>query len=84
MEFLASDDALDLPDRIEEVNAKRLDAQINEKTFIAVLFRKNRFYEGKTISPIVTQGCVVSVISCLAPSKEPNSASSRKSQLGQN
>ena len=50
MEFLASDDALDLPDRIEEVNAKRLDAQINEKTFIAVLFRKNRLYEGKTIS----------------------------------
>ena len=40
MEFLASDEALDLPDRIEEVNAKRLDAQINEKTFIAVLFRK--------------------------------------------
>ena len=40
MEFLASDDALDLPDRIEEVNAKRLDVQINEKTFIAVLFRK--------------------------------------------
>ena len=40
MEFLASDDALDLPDRIEEVNAKRLDAQINEKTFIAVLFRE--------------------------------------------
>ena len=41
MEFLSSDEALDLPDRIEEVNAKRLDAQINEKTFIAVLFRKN-------------------------------------------
>ena len=41
VEFLASDEALDLPDRIEEVNAKRLDAQINEKTFIAVLFRKN-------------------------------------------
>ena len=40
MEFLASDDALDLPDRIEEINAKRLDVQINEKTFIAVLFRK--------------------------------------------
>ena len=40
MEFLSSDEALDLPDRIEEVNAKRLDAQINEKTFIAVLFRK--------------------------------------------
>jgi len=37
-EFLASDEALDLPDRIEEVNAKRLDVQINEKTFIAVLF----------------------------------------------
>ena len=42
MEFLASDEALDLPDRIEEVNAKRLDAQINEKTFIAVLFRKTK------------------------------------------
>ena len=42
-EFLASDEALDLPDRIEEVNAKRLDVQINEKTFIAVLFRKNPF-----------------------------------------
>ena len=42
MEFLASDDALDLPDRIEEVNAKRLDVQINEKTFIAVLFRKSQ------------------------------------------
>ena len=46
MEFLASDEALDLPDRIEEVNAKRLDAQINEKTFIAVLFRKNGLLSG--------------------------------------
>ena len=48
MEFLASDEALDLPDRIEEVNAKRLDAQINEKTFIAVLFRKNGLLSGHT------------------------------------
>ena len=49
MEFLASDDALDLPDRIEEVNAKRLDVQINEKTFIAVLFRKSQLILTETI-----------------------------------
>ena len=49
MEFLASDDALDLPDRIEEVNAKRLDVQINEKTFIAVLFRKSQLILTETL-----------------------------------
>ncbi len=40
VDFLSSPKALDLPDRIEEVNAKRLDKLINEKIFIAVLFCK--------------------------------------------
>ena len=36
--FLSSPEALDLPDHIEEVNAKQLEGLIEEKTFVAVFF----------------------------------------------
>jgi hypothetical protein len=42
VEFLSSSEALDLPDKIEEVNAKRLELLILEKIFIAVLFCKTK------------------------------------------
>ena len=38
MNFLSSPEALDLPDHIEEVNAKQLEGLIEEKTFVAVFF----------------------------------------------
>jgi len=38
MEFLASPEAMELPDAIEEVNAKQLDVLVQEKQFVAVLF----------------------------------------------
>ena len=41
MEFLSGDEALDMPDRIEEVNAKHLESLIGERLFMAVLFCKN-------------------------------------------
>ena len=37
-DFLSGPDALDLPDKIEEVNAKQLEKLINEKLFMAVFF----------------------------------------------
>ena len=40
MEFLASPEAMELPDAIEEVNAKQLDVLVQEKQFVAVLFCK--------------------------------------------
>ena len=38
LDFLSSPEALDLPDHIEEVGAKQLEALIEDKTFVAVLF----------------------------------------------
>ena len=38
MDFLASPEALELEDQIEEVNAKQLDKLVNEKQFVAVFF----------------------------------------------
>ena len=40
MDFLASPEALDLPDHIEEVGGKQLEALIEERTFVAVFFCK--------------------------------------------
>ncbi len=40
MDFLASPEAMELPDAIEEVNAKQLDKLVTEKMFVAVLFCK--------------------------------------------
>ena len=40
MDFLASPEAMELPDQIEEVNAKQLDKLVTEKMFVAVLFCK--------------------------------------------
>ena len=45
MDFLASPEAMELPDQIEEVNAKQLDKLVQEKMFVAVLFCK--FLGGK-------------------------------------
>lgn len=38
MDFLASPEALELEDQIEEVNAKQLDKLVQEKQFVAVFF----------------------------------------------
>ena len=40
MDFLASPEAMELPDQIEEVNAKQLDKLVQEKMFVAVFFCK--------------------------------------------
>ena len=40
LEFLTSLEAMDLPDRIEEVNAKILDKIVEDTDFVAVLFCK--------------------------------------------
>lgn len=40
LEFLTSLDAMDSPDRIEEVNAKILDKIVKEEEYVAVLFCK--------------------------------------------
>ncbi|XP_037785397.1 uncharacterized protein LOC119581125 [Penaeus monodon] len=41
LEFLTSLEAMELPDQIEEVNAKILDKIVEEQEFVAVLFYKN-------------------------------------------
>lgn len=40
LDFLTSLEAMDLPDRIEEVNAKILEKIVQETDFVAVLFCK--------------------------------------------
>lgn len=40
LEFLTSLEAMDLPDRIEEVNARILEKIVQETDFVAVLFCK--------------------------------------------
>lgn len=44
LDFLTSLEAMDLPDRIEEVNAKILAKIVEETDFVAVLFCKYFFY----------------------------------------
>lgn len=41
LEFLTSLEAMDLPDQIEEVNAKILDKIIHDTNYVAVLFCKS-------------------------------------------
>lgn len=41
LDFLTSLEAMDLPDRIEEVNAKILEKIIEDTEFVAVLFCKH-------------------------------------------
>ncbi|XP_076048874.1 hulk isoform X3 [Oratosquilla oratoria] len=41
LEFLTSLEAMELPDQIEEVNAKILDKIVEEQTFVAVIFYKS-------------------------------------------
>jgi len=43
LEFLTSLEALDLPDRIEEVNSKILQKIIEDTDYVAVLFCKYNF-----------------------------------------
>lgn len=43
LDFLTSLEAMDLPDRIEEVNAKILDKIVQETDFVAVLFCKYNY-----------------------------------------
>lgn len=43
LDFLTSLEAMDLPDRIEEVNARILDKIVQETEFVAVLFCKYLF-----------------------------------------
>ena len=40
MDFLASPEALELEDQIEEVNAKHLEKLVKERPFVAVFFCK--------------------------------------------
>lgn len=42
LEFLTSLEAMELPDQIEEVNAKILDKIVEEQEFVAVLFCEYR------------------------------------------
>lgn len=44
LDFLTSLEAMDLPDRIEEVNAKILEKIVEETDFVAVLFCKYQFF----------------------------------------
>ena len=41
MDFLASPEALELEDQIEEVNAKQLEKLVQEKPFVSVFFCKS-------------------------------------------
>lgn len=43
LDFLTSLEAMDLPDRIEEVNARILDKIVQETDYVAVLFCKYFF-----------------------------------------
>ena len=59
MDFLASPEAMELPDQIEEVNAKQLDKLVQEKMFVAVFFCKfisqdNRTYVSLSSSRVFT------------------------------
>ena len=40
MDFLANPESMELPDKIEEVNANQLEKLIKEKTFVSVFFCK--------------------------------------------
>ena len=40
VDFLASDDALELPDRIEDVNSHQLEKMVQDRTFVAAIFCK--------------------------------------------
>ena len=44
MDFLANPESMELPDKIEEVNANQLEKLIKEKTFVAVFFCKRKQY----------------------------------------
>lgn len=44
LDFLTSLEAMDLPDRIEEVNAKILGKIVEDTEFVAVLFCEFSFY----------------------------------------
>lgn len=44
LEFLTSLEAMDLPDQIEEVNAKILDKIVEEQEFVAVLFCESNLW----------------------------------------
>lgn len=50
LNFLTSLEALDLPDRIEEVNSKILQKIIDDTDFVAVLFCKYRIRNRNGVS----------------------------------
>ena len=54
LEFLTSLEAMELPDQIEEVNAKILDKVVEEQEFVAVLFCKALFCSYLIFLPICT------------------------------
>lgn len=47
LDFLTSLEAMDLPDRIEEVNARILEKIVQETEYVAVLFCKYKMIEYK-------------------------------------
>lgn len=47
LDFLTSLEAMDLPDRIEEVNARILDKIVQETEYVAVLFCKYSSFQIK-------------------------------------
>lgn len=51
LEFLTSLEAMDLPDRIEEVNAKILEKIVEDTDYVAVLFCK--FFLNTTLDPSI-------------------------------
>lgn len=52
LDFLTSLEAMDLPDRIEEVNSRILDKIVQETDFVAVLFCKCLFQYSQRIDNI--------------------------------
>ena len=44
LEFLTSLEAMDLPDRIEEVNSKILEKVVEDSEYVAVLFCKSDIF----------------------------------------
>lgn len=61
LEFLTSLEAMDLPDRIEEVNARILEKIVQETNYVAVLFCKFR----GLFKDAANQGCAFTRKECV-------------------
>jgi hypothetical protein len=53
LDFLTSLEAMDLPDRIEEVNGKILSKIVEDTPYVAVLFCKYLSYKSVIISSLI-------------------------------